>query len=496
MSGPSQADRPELVDQLSAYLDGELDAETTRRIEELLATDPNVRMQLQRLEQAWDCLERLPRAEVEASFTQSTVEMIAVSAAEEVSQERVPGSGRRLFSSLTLLSGLALLAGFALAAGLGFLLVWRLEPRPNDELVRDLPILENLEAYRQVGSMEFLQALSRQGLFKPLEKATTVVAETEVQRRARIEGLAPADKEHLLRRQERFEQVDPAEQVRLRELANNLTATTDGSQLIDVMQRYHAWLATLPPMQRAELMQLPSDERLKKVASLQAAAQAQDARQLGAADLRVMSEWIEQLVTKNLPQPIREKLEQMPPQERHRAVVRTIWQRSQSLEPGNWPPQLKDGDFQHLREQLSPAARQQIALANTPEDKRRLIADWFQQCVRGYWQSQQPGAWVSEERLKRFFESELSESERQQLLALPSDEFQRQLRRTYYIRVINPTGQRGFGLDNPSPGRQRPRFNPNLPAPPGGVNSSRPQRPAAADEPPRANPTKTRPTKD
>ena len=75
--------QPEIDDELTAYLDGELDAASVRRVEERLARDTAYRGQLQKLERTWDLLDRLPRADVGEKFTKSTLEMVAVAAAKE-----------------------------------------------------------------------------------------------------------------------------------------------------------------------------------------------------------------------------------------------------------------------------------------------------------------------------------------------------------------------------------------------------------------------------
>src|SRR5438309_610967 len=87
MNHEPQSDPPELVDQLSAFLDGELDADTRRNVEELLATNVEARTELKRLEQAWDFLDELPRSEVAPSFTQTTVAMIALRESDEAERE-------------------------------------------------------------------------------------------------------------------------------------------------------------------------------------------------------------------------------------------------------------------------------------------------------------------------------------------------------------------------------------------------------------------------
>ena len=60
-----------LDEQLVAYLDGELDAESSRRIDELLATDAEVRRRLQEMERTWDLLDDLDTAPVGGQFAQT-----------------------------------------------------------------------------------------------------------------------------------------------------------------------------------------------------------------------------------------------------------------------------------------------------------------------------------------------------------------------------------------------------------------------------------------
>jgi anti-sigma factor RsiW len=154
-----QPELPALREQLVAYLDGELDADASQRIDELLSTDPRVRQELSQLERTWDLLDRLPRAEVDQSFTQSTVEMIAVSAAAEVDQEEAALPRRRR-------RGILLGAGGMLAAALaGYWFAGELLPNQNERLLRDLPVIEDLEAYRQATDLDFLKKLKEEGVF-------------------------------------------------------------------------------------------------------------------------------------------------------------------------------------------------------------------------------------------------------------------------------------------------------------------------------------------
>jgi anti-sigma factor RsiW len=154
----SFADDPQLTAELVAYLDGELDADASRRIEELLASSPEVRERLIYLERAWDLLDELPRACVGDVFTRSTIEMVAVKQEEEL----VGGEAQGKRGWMRAVLPAAALAAAGLMGWLGLHLLW---PDPNRELLEDLPVVEHLDPYQQVGDIEFLRRLQAEGLF-------------------------------------------------------------------------------------------------------------------------------------------------------------------------------------------------------------------------------------------------------------------------------------------------------------------------------------------
>jgi anti-sigma factor RsiW len=145
-------------DELVAYLDGELDAEGASQVEQRLATDPAARRMLRELQGSFDLLDDLPRAEVSANFTQTTVSMVAVRAAEETAYGRSPGWKR-------LAKWLAGGAALAAAGVLGFFAVQAIHSQPERQLLRDLPVIENLDMYQSAESVSFLRSLAQEGLF-------------------------------------------------------------------------------------------------------------------------------------------------------------------------------------------------------------------------------------------------------------------------------------------------------------------------------------------
>ncbi len=142
-------------EELVAYLDGELDAQAARRVEDLLVGDPRVRSRLQELERTWDLLDELAPADVDDAFTRSTLELVAVSAARDA-----VGPGRRWRLRL---AGVAVLI---VAAAAGFLTTRRLSPDPAQPVVEDLPLLEHLDRYRQIDDFGFLLRLHQEELFR------------------------------------------------------------------------------------------------------------------------------------------------------------------------------------------------------------------------------------------------------------------------------------------------------------------------------------------
>lgn len=154
----TEADR--IQEELVAYLDGELDADASDRVEQQLAADPAYRQKLKELQAAWDLLDQLPQAPVTESFTQTTVEMVALTAEAEVQAAEKRLSRRRQWGVLAI--------GFTAAAALlvGYVIMAQRLDRSNQRLVQDLPVIENVDLYRIADSVDFLKSLDDASLFE------------------------------------------------------------------------------------------------------------------------------------------------------------------------------------------------------------------------------------------------------------------------------------------------------------------------------------------
>jgi len=159
MSNHASTETERLDEELVAYLDGELDGEAARRMEHRLASEEPVRRRLQQLAQSWDLLDQLPRTTVDDSFSRNTVEIIAQAAEDEFGHRRATAPSRRWMRWL-------LTGGVAVAASLaGFFAVAHFRSNPNAELLRDLPVIQNQELYKEAGNIDFLRKLDKEGLF-------------------------------------------------------------------------------------------------------------------------------------------------------------------------------------------------------------------------------------------------------------------------------------------------------------------------------------------
>ena len=159
MSKDPANDESRLREELVAYLDGELDAEQSRRIEQRASEEPDARRMLEELDRTWHLLDELNAPATSEDFTRTTLEMVAQAAVRDVEAGKAEAPKRRRRAFFWALGGLlgAAAAGFVLVAGLA--------PDPNTQLLQDLPILENFDQYREIDSVDFLRGLNDKNLF-------------------------------------------------------------------------------------------------------------------------------------------------------------------------------------------------------------------------------------------------------------------------------------------------------------------------------------------
>ena len=272
MSDPHQPDT-ELREELVAYLDGELPPEEARAVEARLSHDERYRREMQGFDRAWSALEELPQATVDDTFTKTTIEMVAVAAEKDLAEQTqtLPFVRRKRTLWIAAIAGVAATLGFALA---------RIAlDRPDRVLLANLPIVQQLDAYGQNLSPEFLTALDTQAndilepyrdeeLERQLETLTAINAESNSERRERVEKMSDGEKAALRANYVRFRESAPAYRDQLVELHAQLRDAENSEQLQRTMLAYWAWLQERRNggADQADLRSAQSvDERLERI---------------------------------------------------------------------------------------------------------------------------------------------------------------------------------------------------------------------------------------
>lgn len=461
----------EAREELTAYLDGELDAAAARLIEERLKQDPAYRDELGRLERAWDLLENLDRAAVGNAFSKTTLDRVAVAAAADA--RSWPWRTPALLLAIAALSASALVG---LACGKW---IW---PDPNRELLGDLPVLENIDLYDQGDSLEFLRRLEAARLFDAQADAASAaapppaVAERDWHaRRLEVEHMSPLERQHLRRKQDHFGRYSTEEQRRMLALHDDLERDPHGAELRRIMTRYHEWLDTLPLAVRAELVELPIQEQIARVEQLKAQQSQERARELAEApteqDLKTVLAWVQDMaggkhdaLLAGLSPERRAYIERLDPARQRQACLWLGLHRwHQAGQPE--PPRATSEQLSDLARRLSPGAQLRLAALEGDAEKNQLVGVWMQTALRhrieavGIRQLLPP---VDGPELQRFFRSELSAAQREWLLPMSREQRHRVLLRMYLLpteRLVElRPGQLGWpAAERGSPLKVRPK---------------------------------------
>ena len=156
-------------DNLTAYLDGELDENSTQEIEQVLAASEVARHEVDMLSRTWDMLNALPTHKATGEFTRKT--MTNLRAAEQAgpgaaAAELVYRNARRGVVLAAWIGVLSLCGYFAFVATNHWV------PNESEQLLNDYDIINNLDKYSEVvntqpeGSpLEFLQVLKTRHTF-------------------------------------------------------------------------------------------------------------------------------------------------------------------------------------------------------------------------------------------------------------------------------------------------------------------------------------------
>jgi hypothetical protein len=252
-------------------------------------------------------------------------------------------------------------------------------------------------------------------------------------RRQRLESLSPSEKRELLAKKERFDGKSEAEKQRLRELDAQIRQHPQAEQLQQVLQRYGQWLATLQSKDRAELQELPPQDRLARIQQLREGEQDRRLSELGltARDADTVFQWWEGFLEQHEallaeavealnPPPDREAYAKENGERRDRSFVLrfAVWRSLDKV-----LRRVPRDDINLLIPQLSQTARDRFLGLKTVDEQNQLLERWLRESFR--WRMRPPPA--TNDELLRIMK-ELPDEDRERLEKLPRDELVQRLR--------------------------------------------------------------------
>jgi len=480
-STPKESER---LEQIAAYLDGELSAEEHAQVEQRLATDEAFCQELQSLDRAWAALDELPLTTVEDRFAKTTMAMVVQSARSEVTQKTcaLPIQKRKRN-----LKNAFLIATAGLLGCLVFRASWQ---NPNRPLLADLAVIQNVDAYAQFREVDFLRQLGRRVPTEawPTDSGLRVEEESSSQSpQAWLENLAEDQRLALRAKSNRFRALPAERQERLRRLHQEIGTAEDAEQLQQTMHAYQHWLGSLPASEQYELRELPADRRVGRIQKMLRQYAMNKSLEMTQEELQAFF----QKVKSRLEQERGNFLEKMAPREKARFEAQSAREQRNYLIRKMRDSWTRGERFNALTGELIPENKRQAFRQLSLEEKRRCFANWMGEAIRqeGGMRSKPSrhfGKEISEQELEKYFAEELDAATLERLLALPRDKMQRQLERkvrggmgpwegaAFFEHDRGPP--RGHGPRRPGDGRRRegPRGRPrphgrpdNLYPPPG-----------------------------
>ena len=434
---PSDNDEQRL-EEIVAYLDGELSPEESARVEQRLASDEGYRRQLQSIERTWHALDELPQEYVDDRFSRTTMELAVQAATAEV-QERtmalpVVRRRRRLSTALAACA----------AAALGFLIFRIASQAPDRTLLADLPVVDNVDVYTQFDSPDFIRALQKE-LGDDLHELgcepcqapqrierLKVVSQVD----GRDEWLRDLDDEErtgLRAKFNRFQQLPAAEQERLRQLHQQIAAEPDAERLRRAMLVYADWLGGLPPARQFELRTMSPDDRIKTVERWADEMRDDALLTLSDEELRRFADKISEPLEELQRDALREAWKASDGPDRRRGAdglnqIPNVMFRRVAMGMG------RSGEFQDAVLEALPPRTHEAFKSLQPRQKIERLMTWIRQ-------SETLEGEVSQEALEKFFAEELDAETRAELLSLPAGEMEQALRRMYRFHPSRARGK-------------------------------------------------------
>lgn len=149
------------MEQLVAYLDGELNDEQTAAIEEQLRKDPKLRQMADDLDRTWGILDALEPVGASEEFSRQTMKTVAATGSEL--KQGAPGTFVRILSSMMSKQAVAWFGigvlGTLCGLGVAELRGPSAESLQAEQLLRQFDVLQRYPEYSIVPSVDLLQQL-------------------------------------------------------------------------------------------------------------------------------------------------------------------------------------------------------------------------------------------------------------------------------------------------------------------------------------------------
>ena len=426
-------DKSRQLEQIVAYLDGELSPQESAQVERRLASDEQYRRHLQGIDRAWAALDQLPAATVDDNFSKTTMELVVGAAHSEVHQrtQALPVERRRRRLSTVLLATAAILLGA---------LAYRVQSdNSNRALLVDLPVIEYIDIYSQFREVEFLRQLRRElgvggwpGISSEDPSDQLQQFHWVASHESRVQWLESLEEDELVTLRakfNRFRALSEQQQDRLRTLHQEIESAPDSNELQQTMLEYQQWLNGLPPSEQFELREKP-EEAVRRVVHMVEEQRRNELFTLSREELLA----VKRAVQPRLEAMRAQALEAMSPHEREEFDSSfgrgRIWRII-----GRIPPERRTEFSRAVQAALPPEKRARFEQLSPPE-RSQLMSGWLRQAVRADSPDRREGdrrhrRWIPEQELEEFFVEEVDAATKERLLALPRDKMQPQLRQMY-----------------------------------------------------------------
>jgi hypothetical protein len=439
------------LEQLVAYLDGELPPGEASLVERQLAEDADFRHELESIERAWSALDALPTTKVDDRFSQTTLELVVGAARDDLSEKtrELPIQRRKLALQNILLATAAVF--------LGLLTVRLVRENPNRTLIADLPSIQYIDIYTQFRDTDFLNKLhdqlgdsvwdtdlSEEALTEELAEFHAIADST--QRRGWITALDDDNRRALLARYNQFSALSPSEQSRLHDLHASLAAAPNSEQLQRTMLQYREWLSSLPASRQFELRDMSVDDRVSEIVNQVHRTANNPWIELSPEEARrldVIEHSIRQQIMRETGPPERGDFGRQA-RDRRQGFAQQIVQYIQDHRD-EWRPQII--------EVLSEEHRTKFDEMSTRTQQQQIVRWFMQRRGRG----NGPHMFdVTQQELERFFVEKTTPADKEQLLALPRLQMQQELKRRYLHSVFGEDFGPEMGPFGPPRGRGGP----------------------------------------